>query len=335
MRAALVVSALLCAGCFADPYVPGPAEPIQSLDSSNVGAVLFLVGDAGDTPRERAPLIHRLRGDVEAWSAALGQDSAVSVLFLGDNVYPEGIRDRGDRNFPDDSARLAAQVWAVSGPQAAARGTNGAFIPGNHDWGNLAGAEGVARLRNQERALQSHRAAGAPVALLPASGSAGPSVRDLPGGIRLVALDTEWWLQSKSTDERQNVMDALGEALATAGDRTVIVVAHHPFITAGPHSGLSTGFDPLWVLRKAGARVQHVNSRPYRALRAGLAEVFERAVAPLIYAAGHDHSLQVLRGQGSSDPVWTLVSGAGSKSSDVARRTELEWASATPGYMRQ
>ena len=62
------------------PRIPVP-------DAPKVDAVLFLLGDAGELT-ERSPLSRALAADVERWSAALKRDSAVSVAYLGDMVYP-------------------------------------------------------------------------------------------------------------------------------------------------------------------------------------------------------------------------------------------------------
>jgi hypothetical protein len=334
MKRLLTAVAIVASGCFTPVYVAQPFTPAPPPAPEDVAAVVFLVGDAGDTPMERSPLVHRLREDVEEWSASLRTDSAVSVLFLGDNVYPVGMRDRSHDGFEPDSARLYAQVFAVSGPEARQYRTLGVFIPGNHDWGNTHGANGARRLLNQEEALDAHRAAGAPVRMLPTSGLAGPAVLDLPGQLRVLSFDTEWWLQSDEHNAQEQALNDIERAIAGADGRTILFAAHHPFMTAGPHSGLTTAFDPIWVLRRAGVNVQDVNSGPYKALLNGLSSVFERTEAPLIYAAGHDHSLQLLAGAGPSDPRWTLVSGGASKSTPVAATDELEWASVEPGYMR-
>lgn len=54
---------------------------------------------------------------------------------------------------------------------------------------------------------------------------------------------------------------------------------------------------------------------------------------PLIYAAGHEHNLQVLRGIGGA---WHLVSGSGSYNhvGPVAWRDSTAFAIAASGYMR-
>ena len=330
-----VLPLLLVASACATAYAPRPYEPIPETPAAEVAAVLFLVGDAGDARFESAPLVQKLRADVERWSGALAADSSVTVVFLGDNIYPSGLHDRSHQAYPADSARLHAQVRVVDGAAARARSARALFVPGNHDWGNAGGPRGRARLANQERALASFARTGPSVAMVPAGGESGPTVVDLTDEVRLLALDTSWWLSNESADERAGVLARVRSALDDAGDRTVIVVAHHPYVTAGPHNGrLATGFDIVSPLRRAGAVVEDINSGRYRELRRGLQEVFARAGEPLLFAAGHDHSLQLHAGSSTGDPTWTLVSGAGSKRTGVAEMEGLLWASLRPGYIR-
>jgi ABC-type uncharacterized transport system permease subunit len=64
-----------------------------------------------------------------------------------------------------------------------------------------------------------------------------------------------------------SALGAIGGATLTVG----IVVAYHPYVTAGPHNGrLATGFHIVSPLRRAGAVVEGINSGRYRELRRGL-----------------------------------------------------------------
>ncbi len=308
--------------------IPKPAE---------VDAVVFLVGDAGAAEAGKSPLLAALKADVERWSAALGRDSAVTVTFLGDNVYPQGVHDRDDPGFPADSARLRSQVDLVSGTEAARRATIGLFVPGNHDWGNTTGDEGFRRVLNQEWQLDSAREAGAKVALLPSGGDPGPVYRDLRRNVRIVFFDTHWFLQERSRDSHDQFFTRLRQTIDGARDREVVLVAHHPYYSAGPHGAIIPGYHTLgvaYVLKQAGALVQDLNSPPYDALLAGLRRTFDESrKPPLIYAGGHDHSLQVLTGAGEFDPRFVLVSGAGSKMSSIRMGPGLVWGASKPGYM--
>jgi hypothetical protein len=122
--------------------------PIPVPDSSNVDAVVFLVGDAGATVKNHTPILPALQSEVERWSAALRRDSAVSILFLGDNVYPQGVHDRGSPGFEADSISLWSQIDLVNGPEALKHATVGLFVAGNHDWANTVGEAGLHRVQN-------------------------------------------------------------------------------------------------------------------------------------------------------------------------------------------
>jgi hypothetical protein len=62
--------------------------------------------------------------------------------------------------------------------------------------------------------------------------------------------------------------------------------------------------------------------------------VFRRNRPPLLFAGGHDHNLQVIRGVQEDGPLFSVVSGAGSKASKVGPTDGTLFYSDTPGYMR-
>jgi hypothetical protein len=136
---------------------------------------------------------------------------------------------------------------------------------------------------------------------------------------------------------RNQFFSRLRQTLDGARDREVILVAHHPYYSAGPHGAIIPGYHTLgvaYVLKQAGALVQDLNSPPYDELLAGLRRTFDTSrKPPLIYAGGHDHSLQVLTGAGEFDPRFVLVSGAGSKMSSIQMGAGLAWGGSQPGYM--
>jgi hypothetical protein len=306
-------------------------------DAAKVDAVVFLVGDAGAALTGRFPLLSALRTDVERWSSALHRDSAVSVAFLGDNVYPVGIRPRKDPGFPADSMRLWSQFDLVSDTAARRFKTLGLFVTGNHDWANSASDIGFDRVISLSDQMRAARADGRYVALLPAAGDPGPVYRDLRRNVRIAFFDTHWFLRERHPAQRAAFFSRLRKTLDGARDREVILIAHHPYRSSGPHGAIVPGYHTLgiaYVMKKAGALIQDLNSPPYDDLRAGLRATFDGSrKPPLIYAGGHDHSLQVLSGEEEFDPRFVLVSGAGSKSSSVDMGPGLAWASDQPGYM--
>ena len=325
-------SSAVAVGSYPARLMVGEPEP------TNVEAVLFLVGDAGNASEGRSPVLAQLAAEVEYWSAELDRDSAVSVAYLGDIVYPDGVHDRGHRSFPRDSVRLWNQIQVVAGPSALAKASQGLFLTGNHDWGNMTGEAAVARALNLRAELDSARAAtGAQVSLLPAVDHPGPVVRDIRGNIRLIFMDTHWWIQERSDEVKEAFFQRMEDAFVSSGDREVILLAHHPWASAGPHGVVASGsrsIGLLYLLSKSGVYAQDVNAPTHGDFRARLRATFERAgKVPLVYAAGHDHSLQVLEGRSSGDPRHILISGSGSKLSSVEDTVALRYAAVKPGYM--
>lgn len=329
-----------------DTAVPGAAPA----PASQIDVTLFLVGDAGApaAPPDSEPVLVALR------TAAAAVPSPV-IVFLGDNVYPRGMPDSGAAGRPEAERRLAAQLAVLR-----ATGARGLFVPGNHDW-DREGPGGWHAVRREERFIAA--SGGARVALLPRDGCPGPAIVDVGAVVRLVALDTQWWLLGAAkpqhpgstcpADSEAEVIDSLRAALRTAGTRAVVVVAHHPLLSGGPHGGhfgwqdhvfpLRNVKSWLWlplplvgsaypIARESGISRQDASSAAYRRMRAALDSAFADR-APLIYAAGHDHALQVIAGTSAR---YEVVSGAGTfgHRSDVAALDGTRFARSASGFMR-
>jgi hypothetical protein len=198
--------------------------------------------------------------------------------------------------------------------------------------------------------------------MLPDEGCPGPVVRDLGQRLRLILIDTQWWLHPYEkprhpdspcpTDSETEVLDALGGAIASAGERYVVVAAHHPLATGGLHGGYFGWSDHvfplrarkswLWIplpglgslypwARRRGVSDQDMAGALNRKMREALEGVFSRT-PPFAYAAGHDHNLQVISGK---DVRYLIVSGAGyyGHVSRAAWTKETLFAQEASGYM--
>lgn len=326
------------------PFVAAPPAPPEAID-----VTLFLIGDAGApaAPPDSEPVLVALRAEAAAVPNPV-------IVFLGDNVYPDGMPDSADAGRPDAERRLGAQVDVL--PDSA----RGIFVPGNHDWAGNA-ADGWERVRRQGRYLAGRR--DAVVALVPADGCPGPVAVDLGATLRLVVLDTQWWLRdgprpldptsSCGADSEAEVVDSLRTLLRGAGTRRRVVIGHHPLESGGPHGGhfnfqdhvfpLTAWKGWLWIplpiigsaypfARGSGVSDQDVSGPSYRRLRATLDSVF-RDVPPLVYAGGHDHAQQVI---GGTSAGYLLVTGGGyyGHTSPVAWRNGTRFAASKSGYMR-
>jgi hypothetical protein len=323
--------------------VPTTTAPAPAPDE--VVATVILIGDAGKPKAGGEPVFRAVQQSLRQ-----RPDSTV-LLFLGDNVYPRGVPDRGDRYFREAVSRLEAQL-------ALEPTLPHVFIPGNHDW-QKSGPHGLEQIRRQERLIA---ASGRRARLVPAGGCPGPDTVAVGSGLLLVLLDTEWWLfphgraDAKTTCPQRTegeVTAALRGVLSRAGRRQVIVAGHHPMLTGGPHGGYFSVVDhlfplravhpALWVplpivgsiyptVRAMGLSAEDAAGGPNRRLRAALDSAFA-CRPPAVYAAGHEHTLQVLdRGR---RPL-LIVSGAGiaDHESYVERLPETRLALTSPGFMR-
>ena len=137
--------------------------------------------------------------------------------------------------------------------------------------------------------------------------------------VQLLAIDLDWWLLD--ADERPacdgigseaDFVNALERTLRAHAESHVVVVAHHPLRTGGPHGGWGRGFFTSQLVRMAGGlgiEVHDLDTSAYRSMLKRLRPALA-AEPPLVYAAGHDHSLQVIEGRDTAGTL--VVSGAGS-----------------------
>ena len=281
---------------------------------------LLLLGDGG-VPKPEEPVLKTL----SEW--AKKDASSTSIVFLGDNMYPEGMTARKKHEAP---TRLTPQL-AV----AKFTGAHGLFIPGNHDWAS-GGAEGYSALRAQEEFINN--ALTDESNFLPSGGSPGPVALELPKtnpAVRLIVLDTQWWLHQHEKPKKspETVIEELVGLLDT--ELPVIVVGHHPLESYGSHGGFydwKAHLFPvrfwkrwLWIPIPIVGSVypyarwhlyrsdQDMNGTQNKNMVSELNRAFAMRKLPpqgpplLIYASGHDHSLQVLKGAVTD---YLLVSGA-------------------------
>jgi 3',5'-cyclic AMP phosphodiesterase CpdA len=320
-----IIVALMLAG-FSQP---------DSLD-----VALYVIGDAGVPHVGFEPVLAALQRE-----AAATPGKSV-IVFLGDNVYPSGLPDSTNLPFRIESERrLAAQVVAAESSHATT-----IFIPGNHDW-DAERADGVTAIRREGAWIRqlSHNT----VLFLPANGCPGPALFDAGTRVRLLLLDTQWWLHAGPKPEGRpqtsgcpaasaaDIVDSLRTHIATAGGRSVIVLAHHPIYSGGAHAehwslGDYLGSGPVILLRRMVNSPQDFRNPVNTRMRQAIASAFD-PLPPLLYVSGHDHGLQVLTGRPSAhEPLRYIVSGAGAfEHLDPTRRVDrTRWEARESGYVR-
>jgi hypothetical protein len=358
-----LAGALWLLGCQAT--LPTPQTPAAACSGdAKFSSSLFLIGDTGDpqlpleppeTPVASEPLIDpvlsALHADVAEVIDAIGAERT-AVIFLGDNVYPKGLAPPGNPTRAHGQRVLDAQITAIGRAR-------GYFIPGNHDWERW-GPDGWFFLKTQEEYLETH----APdIVMEPSGGCPGPVAVDFGEHFRLVFIDpsalsvdgTELWAEQARCkhSSADQTLDALRSEFSTPNERSIILLSHYPVITGGPHGGHYTWrehlfplvefYDYMWIplpvigsiyplSRIWGVTDTDMMAQAYVEYVDLLLETTQPE-APLLIAAGHDHSLQVHR---DATGRFHVVSGAGS-ASKVDRVGKLDtslMSVAAPGYMR-
>jgi hypothetical protein len=162
-----------------------PALPAACEGAGVADATLFLIGDAGAPRAPTEPLLDALAVEASERVRTLGAER-VAIAFLGDNVYPDGLRRSDHEGRAEDDRRLDAQLAVVR-----RSGARGYVVPGNHDWEN-GGADGWEAVKRQTRFVAARGALE-----VPPDGCPGPVSAHLGARLWPVFLDTQWWLHEE------------------------------------------------------------------------------------------------------------------------------------------
>ena len=249
------------------------------------------------------------------------------TIFLGDNIYPDGMEEEGNPVRERGEYRIDAQLDAVENYDGKIM-----FIPGNHDWYN----EGLDGLEREKRYIEEqlqdedvfHPEIGCPLESI-----------DVSDRVQLLVIDSQWYLTNWDNHPRINkdcqiksreaFFSELESELKKNQNKIVIVALHHPLYTNGVHGG-HYDFDqhlypsqkklPLPVLgslamlirTSGGVSIQDTQNLRYKLMVKRLATI-AKMWGPVVFVAGHEHSLQYIEKEG----VKQIVSGSGSKGTSV------------------
>lgn len=317
----------------------------QTMPSEKPIYQVFLSGDGGEPlPDGKDPYIIALKKHLEK------TEENAALLFLGDNIYPNGLPDTSNPACKSKQSVLLEQINMYKNFKGKVF-----WVAGNHDWDE--GHElGLEHRLNQERFVELHSGRGN--IYYPDSGCPGPSAIELSDKVVLVFLDTQWWLHQfdKPKDKalcgvstEEEMVQAITAELSKYEGKHVLLAAHHPMETCGPHGGKYpwrshlfplTEFNrklwiPLPVLgsayvygRKAARYVQDVPNKHYKRMRNGFETAFEKYPGTT-YVNGHDHSLQLI----TKNKVNYITSGSASQVSHVVKKPYLDFGLAGNGYV--
>lgn len=313
--------------------------------NSRVTHSFFLVGDAGEPYIPNMTLGKVLRQQV----AQAG--TPATVLYLGDNIYPDGLPAPGSASRQRGEMILQTQVDWIKGLDA-----KGIFIPGNHDWQHW-GRKGLQYIGYQQQWIDSLKDEN--FTLIPQQGCPGPVEIAVNGELLLVIIDTQWFLhqwnkpgedgpcEAKTTGE---VLSLLADIFERNHDKRIVVAAHHPLITYGEHGGVFTWKNHLFPLtdinpglyvpmpvvgslyplyRKFFGHIQDTANPVYKEFGQAIQDLLKEYPGS-IYVAGHEHALEYI----VKDSTHYVVSGAGAKTTYVKKKKYAAFAEDVTGFAK-
>ncbi len=315
------------------------AQTNSAAPTDTITQRIFLVGDAGELfgPDNTHPVIDWLKRHVN-W-----KDSINTAIFLGDNIYPHGLAQRGEPDY-ELSKRIMDTLLS---PFIGAKG-RAYFIPGNHDWenGKLGGWQRVINQHNYINGLNQKN-----IESLPTGGCPGPIAYDLNNQVAVVFIDSQWFLyihdkpgpSSNCTSRTiEEFTTELQEIVAQHQNQLLLIVTHHPIYSFGPHGGDYTWKEHLFpftalnknlwipmpvigsiypISRGVFGNLQDVKHPLYQTMADAIEKAIRKHPNALI-ASGHDHSQQFIERVRQKDTIYQIVSGAASNLSRVKENKE-------------
>ena len=300
----------------------------------------FLVGDVGHDLQSRKYLaLEALQNFLDS----IPSKKEDFVVFLGDNSEADALLNDDEKDKAAARAALDHQISLVKNT-----GLKPVFIPGERDW-DTSGMEGL-----KEEADYLSKALDLDDALMPNPGCPLQFV-DISDKVHLIILDSQWYLNN--WDKHTQISDDCPEIktrdamfleieteLKKNQNKTTVFALHHPLYSNGVHGGnfyLTPFLNPsqkknavpvvgslgMLLRTSGGLSPQDRLNKKYRELVSRL-ETLSTKWGKVVFASGHDHSLQYLEHQ----PVKQIVSGSGSISSHAGLRNDGLFAYDAPGF---
>ncbi len=327
---ALVLFLLSACATYAPQYKS--AKQNISMPEKEIQHSFYLIGDGGNSPLgESSKTLKSFKEDLNKAS----QNS--TALFLGDNIYENGLPKKGneDRAFAEHQLSTQANTAKDFKGQAI-------FIPGNHDWYS----DGLEGLKRQEKFVEDALGKNT---FLPENGCPIENIH-ISDDIELILIDSQWyitkWDKHPTLNDdceiktRARFFDEYSSLIKKSRGKTTIVALHHPMYTNGSHGGQFTfgsHMKPLPVLgtlknvirKTSGVANVDLQNKRYNEFKQRLVTISQEN-KKVVFVSGHEHSLQYL----IEDNLKQIVSGSASKVSATRNVGGGQFSYGTPGYAR-
>jgi hypothetical protein len=309
-----------------------------------IASRIVLIGDAGQLTNGKQLVVDGIKKLVP-------MDERTTVIYLGDNLYRTGLPLDQSSGYAAARAVLDYQLSVAEGTKAKVY-----MIPGNHDW-HSGGRDGWESIRREQQYVAQ---LGKPnVKFLPEDGCPGPEDVKLPGDVAVIFFDSQWWIhpydkpgiesdcEYKTTDE---IISKFDDLLNDYSDKLVIIAGHHTFKSTGVHGGFYTLkqhifpftemnpklYIPLPVLGTIYPIQRSIFGSPQDLKHPDYADMIKQIQTVtdkypnvnLIYAAGHEHSMQLIK----DSSRYYVVAGTGVSYNRVSKSRKSHFAIAETGF---
>ena len=318
----LLIFILLSSCATYKPQYKHPKITIENNENRNLIKTFYLFGDGGyiDNDQTTAALIA-----FEAYTKNKGAKDKIA-LFLGDNIYPNGMPEVNHPRRKNAEYTLQKQFETVKNKTEQL-----IFMPGNHDWYS----DGFAGLMRQEDFVNKLERS----SFVPSSGCPIESI-SISDEIQLLVIDTQWYLEdwdkhptinrNCAIQTRDKFFDEIAGELKKNSQKTILFAMHHPMFTNGIHGGkhpvkkhlfpfqnklpLPVLSSMILQLRTPGGIIsQDRASARYNGLMQRI-KILTKVTERLVFISGHEHNLQYIEEEGFKQ----IVSGSASKVSEAA-----------------
>ncbi|WP_228547196.1 metallophosphoesterase [Nonlabens antarcticus] len=342
----LLVGLLIISSCasYKAQYKDDEKGPAYNPNISEIEKSFYLIGDVG-----YSPIGGKSDGllSLESYLNTVQEKKQDYLVFLGDNIYPVGMPAEGTEFRPIAENHLDAQLDV-------AKDFNGRtiFIPGNHDYYS----ENLVNVEREKKYIEEYLKdediwepkVGCPI-----------ESKELGEDVQLLIIDSQWFLSKwdkiptiNSDCDQIKTRDAffleIENEFKKNQDKTIVVVMHHPVFTNGVHGGQYAAIKHLFptqsdipvpvlaslaslIRTSGGVSAQDNQNKRYKELADRMAALAISSKAPrIIFASGHEHSLQYI----VNDGVRQIVSGSGSKQSYASLNNDGLFSYGGNGFVR-
>lgn len=280
-------------------------------DTSKIAHSFYLIGDTGNAmPDSTLISLKVLKNYLDQ------SDKNATVLYLGDNIYPEGFpkKDTPERALAEH--RINVQIEAGENFKGKT-----IFIPGNHDWYN-GGVEGLKRQQDYVEKKLGKKS------FLPRDGCPIETI-SIADDITLILVDSQWYITNWDTHPTINenceiktkaqFLEEFRSEIKKARGKTTIVAIHHPMFSNGEHGGkydFKSHLQPIPIL----GTLKNILRKTTGVVNADQQNVFYNELKKnllaaahhnekVVFVSGHEHNLQYI----VEENIPQIISGSGSK----------------------